>query len=190
MMESEAKVRVRIDTSQARGDMADLTKTAQGATVRVGQSIRDSVSAGIHAIGAGGAFGSAASAFRAPTEGGISAIFGELIGPFAESAENWILGDLGVEAKANQRLQSEVLDTWGQAIGMNKSNLERAKVYADQRRPQLIQEEEGRKAIKSSTDFYSVKFDDVIKRLGEVMSSAATAAAQYLLDRLPFMGSH
>lgn len=190
MMESEAKVRVRIDTSQARGDMADLTKTAQGATVRVGQSIRDSVSAGLHAVGAGGAFSAAAGSFRAPTEGSISAIAGELLGPLGESFDSWLWGDLGPEAKANQRLQGEVLDTWGQAIGMNKSNLERAKAYADQRRPQLIQEEEGRKAIRSSSDFYSVKFDDVIKRLGEVMSEAAKSAAQYLLDRLPFMGSH
>ena len=190
MMESEAKVRVRIDTSQARGDMADLTKTAQGATVRVGQSIRDSVSAGLHAVGAGGAFSAAAGAFRGPTEGGISAIAGELLGPLGQSFEDWILGDLAPQARADSKLRSEVEDVWGQAIGMNRSNLDRAKAYADQRRPQLIQEEEGRKAIRSSSDFYSVKFDDVIKRLGEVMSEAAKSAAQYLLDRLPFMGSH
>lgn len=189
MMESEAKVRVRIDTSQAKGDMADLTRTAQSATVRVGQTVRDSVSSGLHAIGAGGAFGAAAGALRAPTEGGISAIAGELLGPLGQSIDNWLWGDLGPRARADKTLRDEVVNTFSQAIGMNSSNMEKAKAYAESRRPQLIQAEEGRKAILSSGKFNSIKFEDVIKQLGSVMSDAAKAGAQYLLDRLPFVGA-
>lgn len=185
MMESEAKVRVRIDTSQARGDMDALTKGAQATTARVGQSVRNSVSAGLNAIGAGAAFGAAASAFRGPTEGGISAIAGEILGPIGQSFEDWILGDLGPRAKADQRLRQEVEDVWSQSVGMNRSNLERAKAYADQRRPQLIQQEEGRKAIRSSEDFYSVKLEDVLKRIGEVLVEAGRETVQFLIDRLP-----
>lgn len=98
MASDEAKVRVRLDTRQAKGELRGLTKEGSKAAGRVGAGIRRGIGRGLGAIGLGVGIGAGMAALKGPTQGGISALISQTLGATGHQIARGIFGDKLPEA--------------------------------------------------------------------------------------------
>ncbi len=98
MARDEAKVRVRLDTRQAKGELRGLTQDGAKAAGRVGAGIRSAVGRGLGVIGLGAGIGAGLAAVRGPTQGAVSAIFKSTFGGLGARASRALTGEEGFKA--------------------------------------------------------------------------------------------
>ena len=93
-MAQETKVKVRLDTRQAKSQLTGLVRESARSAGRLTNNIRSVVGKGLGAVGMGTAIGTGISAVRGATESGVGDVIGESLGGFGKMAEEFFLGDL------------------------------------------------------------------------------------------------
>ena len=86
MASDEAKVKVRLDTRQAKGELRGLTREGGKTAGRVGAGIRSAMGRGLGAMGLGVGIGAAMATLKGPTQSGIVASIDQTLGPLANKA--------------------------------------------------------------------------------------------------------
>jgi len=186
--DQEAKVRVRLDTGQAKAELAGLAKSAVSAAGRIGSTISGALGSGVRAVGLGGGIGAAISAVRSPTQGGVIDTVGEAFGPLGKQVERFFLGDLGVQARAGRSAREETINAFAmQAGAMNGGQggiPAGAKAFFDSIKSIRQTEEQGRDVFERDKNFRGVTPEDLLKRimdgLGKLLSEAVDAIVQKL----------
>jgi hypothetical protein len=98
MASDEAKVRVRLDTRQAKSELRGLTKEGAKTAGRVGGGVRRALGRGLGAVGLGVGIGAGMQALRGPTQGGISALISQTLGAAGHQIAKGVFGDKLPEA--------------------------------------------------------------------------------------------
>lgn len=180
-MADDAKVRVRLDTTQAKQELIGLTTEAARTTGRIGSWVRGKVSRGLGLVGVGTAVGTGIAAIRGATEGGIGDVFSEALSPLGTQLEKALLGDLSLDARASKAAREETIQAFGAIAGAQNRVPPEARSYFAAIKSLRLQEETGRRLFESNTDFFGPGIGDVIGRimtgLGELLSKAVDELA-------------
>lgn len=185
----ETKIRVRLDTAQAKSDLNSLSREGLRAAGRVGNQLRASVSTGLGrtlgAVGLGGGIGAGLAAVRGATESSFGDVIGEAFGGIGFDLEQTLLGDLGEKARADKAAREETISAFGLIAGQTGRVPPGAKAYFDQIRSIRAQEEAGRKIFEDPANgFRSVSasqlIDQLLSGIGELLAKAADALAAKL----------
>lgn len=184
-MNQEAKVRVRIDTGEAKNELRSLTKEAEGSGKKIRKKIYGAIQTGVMAAGAGYAF----SALQGPSQGAFGSAIGEALGPLGKQIETFFLGDLGIQAKAASRAREDTISVFGMQAGAQGGIPHGTKQFFDAMRGQYGQTEAGRHMIESDPQFYGVKGEDVIDRVLAGLKNLLEMAVDMLVAKLGFGSS-
>lgn len=169
MVSEEAKVRVRLDTRQAKGDLRGLNKEASKSAGKLGASARGALGRGLGVIGFGG-LGVAAglSAIGGPTMGGLGDVMGLGMRSMGESMSARVWGDLDEKGRADRRAAELVTQLYKTSAVETGKFPPQAMDAFKFHRAMFLKEELGATRIRSTLTSESVQ---------EVSSIAVKAAA-------------
>lgn len=185
--QNEAKVRVKLDTGQAKSELSSLTRLGAATAGRLGEGLRRAVGAGARAIGLGVGIGAATAAIRGPTQGGITDVVGEAFGAMGKDLEAFFLGDMGVEARASRQAREQTIAAFGTAAGVQNQVPPGARAFYEQVRALRTQEERGRFIFEQDTSFRSTNPSDLFDRIMTALGQLGRELMDYLADKLnPF----
>lgn len=181
-MVQEAKVKVRLDTGQAQGELSNLTRNVAAVGKRIGGGVAGVLGSGLRAVGLGGGIGIAMSALSGPSQNAASSVIGEAIGPLGKQLETWMFGDLAPQARADARAREATIEAFRYQGATDASA-----AFFQNMRQLYTPEEVGRQAIESDPRFYGARPEDVLERIINKMVEAVKAGASYIAGRLsPF----
>lgn len=164
MTGTEAKVRVRLDTSQAKRTLADLSNSGAAAAKKLGGVL----SSGVKAVGLGVGIGAGIEALKSPTISSITDTFGEALGGLGAQLEYWALGDLAPESRAAKRARDELHSTFGTLIGLGGVTPQ-ATNFFEQTKAYAMVQEQGRQRIEMDERFRGPGIDDIMTRVGTLI---------------------
>ncbi len=188
---AEAKVKVRLDTRQAKGDLRGLTRTAAAAGGRIGQGIRGAIGKGVGAIGLGAGIAAGVSAVRASTSSGIGDIIGESLGGIGAQINEFFLGDMDDKVRATKSAREETIQAYGAIAGRTGSIPPGARQYFEQIKSFREDEEKGRSLFENPKNGFRAEtgIGDMIDRITKVLSDELGKAVTRLGEILnPFDG--
>ena len=153
MAKDEAKVRVRLDTRQAEGELGQLTREGERTAGRIGSGMRSSIGRGAALLGLGGALGLGLASIKrdvtAPTTSGFmdfaGEVFGEVGGALAHAAG---AAGLGAHAKGAARARAEAMNAFGVIAGETGAIPPGARGWFNQVRDMRVKEELGRNMLE------------------------------------------
>lgn len=178
---NEAKVRVRLDTSQAKSELADLTRRGAAVAGRLGSGLRSVAGAAIGGAGIG--VGAVGAALSAPTLGGVGDVLGDALGPWANKLRNTLLGGKTASARAAAAAREQTINTFGTMVGIQGRGpaLDSAHSFYQQIYRLRLQAEEGRQIIEEDIRFrgeagrkLAEKFSDTLNRFMDVIANKGT----------------
>lgn len=184
MARDEAKVRVRLDTGQAKSDLRGLVREAQNSSGRVAAGVRNALGRGFRAIGLGAGIGTGLAAVRGATQSGFGDVIGEAFGGFGANLAEFFLGDLDDKARAARAAREETIQAFGTITGITGSVPPGARAFFDSVRTLRLQEEEGRGIIERDERFRGPGIgefvDRIMAKVGEIIAQAVDALAEKL----------
>ena len=186
----ETKIRVRLDTRQAKSDLNSLTREGIATAGRVGSRLRGAVGAGLNrslgAIGLGGGVGAGLAAVRGATESSFGDVIGEAFGGFGEEFERDLgLQNLGEQARASKSAREETIAAFALQAGQLGRVPPGAKAYFDQIRQIRAQEEAGRNIFEDPANgFRGPGVGEVTDRLLEGVGNLLSEAVDALANKL------
>ncbi len=187
MARDESNVRVRLDTSRAKGELRGLVKDSERAAGRVSGSVRGAISRGFGLVGAGAAIGTGLSAVRGATESGIGDVVGEAFGGIGHRIAEFLLGDLNEKAKATRAAREETIQAFGAIAGHTGSIPPGAKTFFDQVAALREEQEKGRELFQGDERFRGPGIDQFLKRIVDALTGLLSDAVSELASRLnPF----
>lgn len=187
MAREEAKVRVRLDTSRAKGELRDLTNRAERTAGRVAGGVRNAVSRGLGVVGIGAGIGAGVTAVRGATESGFGDVVGEALGGLGARISDFFLGSLDEEARAAKSAREETIAAFGAIAGATGKIPPGAKAFFDSVESLRLQEEKGRDLIRRHKDFQGPDTGELIDRILDGIGRLLTEAVDALADKLnPF----
>ena len=187
-MTEETNVKVRLDNRQAKSQLQGLAREAARTAGKVSSKIKGTVGKGLSAIGFGGGVGAGMAAVRGATESGVGDVIGEALAPYGHKAAEAIFGDLDDDARASKSAREETIAAFGAITGARGEIPPAAREFFTNVKALRMQEEEGRGMINRDTDFFGPGVGDIIDRLSGVFKTLLTEVADYLLDKIPFVG--
>lgn len=191
-MAEETKVRLRLDANPAKREMSGLVREGFRTAGKINAGIRGTIGRGLGAVGLGAGVGTGLQAIRGATESGFGAVVGETFGALGAQLEDFLLGDLGADARAAKTTRDDVIRTFAyQAATMNNGEggvPQEAKNYQQSLYSLNRQFEKGRKIIESDKDMFGPGIGDVLVRIGKVIGQELTKAVDYLIDQIPIIG--
>lgn len=171
----EAKVRVKLDTGEAKRQMSDLVKFSGNAASRLGSIL----GSGVRAAGLGAGIGIGIGAIRGPLEAGASSIIGEALGGYGAQLENWAFGDLAPEARAARAAREQTIGAY-------------AAISADLIPPSAYKFHDATKAILLETEKGKARFerDGYFRGPGidELIEKVITSIRQLVIDGFTALG--
>ena len=173
MARDEAKVRVRLDTRQAKGELRGLTQDGAKAAGRVGAGIRSAVGRGMGVVGLGAGIGAGLAAVKAPTQGAISSIFTSTFGALGARAERGLTGEEGFKAVGEAKALEEALGD-SMIVGHLKRIPAGTRARAAQTRKFGAIEAEGANRILSDPNFRNAAarfLDKKVSQIGELLDA-------------------
>lgn len=184
-MAEEAKVRVKLDTSQAKRELDGIGQAAEATGRRAASGLRRAVGAGFKLVGAGAAFGTGMAAVKAATTSGIGDIAGETFGGWGAWLNELLLGKVDDEARAKRRARQDLQESMSMITGMRGHVPDNAEAIFNQTARLYKYEEVGRSLIEQDTRFrgpgLEVLVAKIIEDLGKVISDGLKALGQTLL---------
>ena len=184
MAREEAKVRVRLDTRQAKSDLRGLTRNAAATAGRVGAGIRGAVGRGLGAVGLGGGIGVGLAAVRASTSSGLGDVVGEIFGGIGAQLNEFFLGDMDDGARADKAARDETIQAFGLLTQGGTRMPPGAVNYWTQRQSMLLEAEKGRSMFEQDERFRSSNAGDLIDRIMEGISELLVKAVDALVEKL------
>ena len=152
-MADETRIRVRLDTSQAKAEMDNLTRkgaaTAKGLSAKVRQSVGSEL--GKFGSGAlvGAAIGSVASGLKGSTTAGFGDLISEVTDPLGARLNDYLLGTADDEARARRSAREEVSQAFSSIIGQTGTIPPQVYTYFDHLSGIKLYEEKGKSLIAS-----------------------------------------
>lgn len=171
----EARIRVRLDTRQARSDLREMAKEGQTTAGRVGGRLRAGISRGLGLVGAGAAIGAGVQAVRGATAGGIGDIVGEALGPLGSLLRESTLGKMPAEARATKSAREETIGAFGHVTGITGKIPEAAPRFFEAVRDIRLDVERGRDKIATDSRFATEAGAEIQK----AVKSAGTAIGNF-----------
>lgn len=185
-MADETKVRVRIDTTQAKSELAGLVKDARTASGKVSKIYRSTIGRGLNAVGLGVGFGAGVEAIRGATASGVGDVVGEALGGLGVQLEQMFLGNLGQDARASRAAREESIQALGAIAGAQNKIPPGAKAFFDSVKSLRLQEERGRTLFEMNDDFRGPGIGDLIDRVMRGFADLLSKAVDALADKLMF----
>lgn len=184
-MADEAKVRVRLDTSQALASLSSFVREGARAAGQLSDGLRSTIGGGLRAVGLGGAVGVGVQAVRGATESSTGDVFGEALSGMGAKIAEWAFGDLDDEARAKRRTREEAIQTFG-AVASKGITPEMRAWFAGMHRVNM-QRELGRGVIEREEMFHGPGIEKVIDRiLGGLKTLFFDAADRIIQGLNPF----
>lgn len=181
---NEAKVRVRLDTSQAKHDLSDLTRHGQAVTGRIGDGIKGAIGQGVRASGlanAGmGTVNAGIDALGGPLQQSAQGIMGEALGGWGSSIEHAALGDMGPEARAAAMVRDQAKEIFGQVAGRLGEIPPEAHAYRKAMMPILTEREKGSAMFDRDKEFRAFG----VTELGEKAATSIAEGFKSLTDSM------
>lgn len=174
MGRSETKVRVRLDTRQAKGELQGFVRESARTAGKVAGGISAAVGRGIGLVGVGGLIGTGLAAVKGPVGSGIGDVLGEAFGGVGARISDWAMGDLAPEARASKSAREQTKNAFAMLAGMPGWDKKDAVGYYRAVHEIALQKEKGAKRIEMDPDF----------RYEEVVEKAATRVGTAVLSFL------
>ena len=169
---SEATIRVKLDTRQAKADLKGLTQEASGTASGVGKGlrgIRSGLSRGLGMVGLGGAFGVGLGAVQGALSSTAGGIFSESIGGHLSRLEQWAFGDLGIEGQSKGSAREDLIKNFAFIHGLTGKLPEGAKARFDMLDRFAQIEAKGKRAIEQNQQFRGPAVEELASSFGSAV---------------------
>lgn len=189
-MADETKVRVKLDTGQAKSELAGLLKEGKRVAGKVSAGVRATVGRGLGAVGFGGAVAAGAAAFRGATESGLGDVASEALGGYGAQLAEFFLGDLDEKARASRSAREETIQAFGAITGARGGAIPPgARQYFENVKSLRLQEEKGREAFERDQQFRGPGIGEFVDRIMGGIAELVSKAVERLGEILnPFGG--
>jgi phage-related protein len=184
----ETKIRVRLDTRQAKTELGGLVREGRTAAGKVASNLRSVVGKGLGAAGFGGAVGAGFAAVRGATESGVGDVVGEALGGIGAQAEQFFLGSMGEEARATRSAREETIQAFGAIAGATNAIPPGAREFFDSVKSIAKDSEHGRTLFETNEQFRGPGIGDMIDKIMEGLSKLLNMAVDNLISKIPFVG--
>jgi hypothetical protein len=190
MAKQEAKVKVRLDTREAKGDLRGLSREASRTAGRVGAGLRGAVSQGMglgRSIGIGAGIGTGLAAVKGASSSGFGDVIGEAFGGIGASLNEFFLGDVDDKARASKAAREETIQAFGAIAGHTGQIPPGATNFFNQVRSVRMEEERGRSMFEQDDRFRGPGIMSMLERIMEGIGELLSDAVDALADKLnPF----
>lgn len=177
-MAQETKVKVRLDTRQAKGELNNLSRDSKRTAGKLGQNIRSVVGRGMSAVGLGAGIGAGISAVKGAATSGAGDIISESVGAYAEMAQQMIFGDMREGARASRTAREETIQAFGAIAGSRGEIPPEARQFYASIKSLRMDEEKGRTLFEADPMMRGPGIEKIIDRitsgLGEMLNDAMT----------------
>lgn len=189
-MASEARVRVSLDTTRAKGDLKRLVNEGQRAGTRISGAVSGALGRGIQMAGLGAGVGAGIAAVRGAAASGAGSIASDMFGGWGRSFENWLFGDQADQARANKATRDYLAQNFAYAIGGSDGGVPASiKNVANQINAIEKRRQAGISAIERDNDL-RISFDEILSKVTTALKEAISDAAKEIAAALnPFGGS-
>lgn len=187
MVNSDATIRVVLDTSQAKSELRDLVRQSAETSGRASSTLRQRINQGLGVVGLGTGIGAGVAAVRGATESGIGDVIGESLGGLGAQLAQTFLGSLDEDARATRSAREETIQAFGAIAGQTDRIPPGARDFFNQVKSVRLQEERGREIFQRDDDFRGPGVGDLIDRILDGIGELVSQAVDALADRLnPF----
>lgn len=180
-MADETKVRLKLDTEQAKAEMNSLMKDATKMAGRIGSGIRSTVGKGLGYVGLGGAIGTGMAAVQSATQSGVGDIVGESLGGLGARMQEFFLGDLPQDARASKAAREETIQAFGAIAGHTGKVPPQAAQYFASVKSLRMEEEQGRHLFEKDDQYRG-------KGMEEIIDKICTAIGGYIKSGIERLG--
>jgi hypothetical protein len=190
-MAQETKVKVRLDTRQAKGELNNLSRDSKRTAGKLGQNIRSVVGRGMSAVGLGAGIGAGISAVKGAAASGVGDIISESTGAYAEMAQQMIFGDMREGARASRRAREETIQAFGAIAGArNEIPPEARQFYNSDQEPAHGRRARPRRCSRPTRMMRGPGIEKIIDRIMSGFGKMVSDAMTRLVDALnPFSES-
>jgi len=185
----EAKVRVRLDTKGAKGDLGGLVRQGKAAAGRIGSNLQGAVRGGMgigKSIGVGAGIGAGLAAVKGASSSGIGDLIGESFGGIGASLNEFFLGDIDDKARAAKSAREETINAFGAIAGQTNQIPPGAQQFFNQVKGLRENEEKGRSLFEQNDNFRGPGVGAMIDRIGTMLGGLLSDAVDALADKLAF----
>lgn len=173
MAVDETKVRIRLETSEAQGQLKELVESAGTARQKISKFYQSTIGAGINAIGLGGAFATGMAVVQGATQSGLGDVLSDVLQPLAKHIENTIFGDKSMEARALKSAREDAIHTFGTIYGATGAFPIGTMAYFKNRQSIAMMQQRTRNAFESDPAFHldpQKLIDQVKKGIHDLLS--------------------
>ena len=189
-MAQETKVRVRLDTRQAKSQLGGLVRESARSAGKLTSNIRSVVGKGLGAVGMGTAIGTGISAVRGATESGVGDVIGEALGGYGKMAEEFFLGDMNEDARASRSAREETIQAFGAIAGARGEIPPEARQFYNSIKSLRMEEERGRDLFETDPGMRGPGMEKIIDRIMSGFGKMVDDALSRLMDAInPFSES-
>lgn len=178
----ETKVKLRIDTRQAKSELNSLVRESKSSASKVAAGIRSTVGKGLGAVGFGAAAGTGMAAVRGATQSGVGDVVGEALGGIGAQVAEFFLGDLDEKSRASKSAREETIQAFGAIAGARGEIPPAAREFFTNVRSLRLQEEKGRELFERDDKFRGPGIGDMVDRIMGKLGELVADAVQSLKD--------
>ena len=189
-MAQETKVRVRLDTRQAKSQLGGLVRESARSAGRLSNNLRSVVGKGLGAVGLGAGVGTGISAVRGSIEGGIGSMFSEAYGGVLAQMSDMAFGTLNEESRASRSAREETIQAFGAIAGARNEIPPEARQFYNSIKSLRMDEERGRELFEMDPQMRGPGMDKIIDRIMSGFAKMVDDALSRLIDAInPFSES-
>jgi len=181
-MAQKAVTEIHLDSRPAKAELRSLNKEAERSSKAMGAKIRSTIGKGFGAVGLGAGIGAGMAAVRSATSSGVGDIASEAFSGIGQSINDFFLGDADDSARGKMRAVQELQQSHAHVVKKDQPISAGLVKMFNARADFLTKEEEGKSEIKRQL---GPEIDDLLERLGNLMTERLTKAVEYLLSGLP-----
>ena len=150
-MAQEAKVKLTLDTDQAKAELRELSKLAAGVGGGIGGAAQKSSLAGFGGGLVGGALGSVLGSLKSSLAGSFGDVIGAATGPLSASLQTALFQGADIDAKASELARAQLPL---QALGRGSLSLEAGvRIQENLKRP-ILHTLQGARMVESDPRFF------------------------------------
>jgi hypothetical protein len=183
---NESKVRVRLDTRQAKGELRGFVREAGKTAGRVTGGIRNAVGRGMGAVGLGVGVGTGMQALKGATESGIGDVMSEALGPLGHRISEFFLGNLNEQARSSKTAREQTWEAYGAITAARGAIPPAAYTFFNQAKTFALETEKAKELFAAETDFHGPSMDKVLDKIMSGFETLLNKAMDYLLGKLTF----
>jgi hypothetical protein len=163
----ETKVRVRLDTRQAKGEMREVRKEGERTAGSISEGLSATIRRGFAMTGAGAAFAGGVGAARAAVSGGVGDAFGGAFSMLSASLNDYLLGSIDDEQRAIRSARDQTIEAFAPVAGMLNGVPPEAQQFFQTIKTLEFEKEKGRSLIMGDPAFQGAGFVDIFAQMGE-----------------------